>query len=644
MSKPDPTEASSADGADRGYQQIYLIRKSKDRSSAYRNVFFRCGNWCYSGEVSFDFLKEQDAEGTYREIGLKDVPEVIPALQRQQDELSLLGCAECIPPSSGFNGQLELFGEAQDFLSSELSHPQISEKLEEWKEAREWVDDNNSAYFELIGDVPGAFRDVQCLCAKRYVRGLVFVTIYFEGVFYTILQDGGEEQPLLDVKFPDISEEGEGLTLALYDDNDEAGRGLWRKLSLWQLIPGDSELDLGLSPRLVVREPQIADISTDAYMQTYVVLKPDDGMPPNFREVLFRFGSWCYSGTVELVEDLGIVDIPHVIPALRLQQSRLNFLCDASQIPGESSFAAPLQNATNSHAVMECEVASIGKALQSLRGRLGGSAGDWLDDPDQSFFEFTSAQDGDEDPVLENVDLIATKRYSPNGIVTIAIYFDGTHYLSVHDGGEDQPLLDTKFPSIVQGRGYQIRSYPAGVMEWSELRRLVVWQNAESMVEDSKDTPGAKEAETTESSPEAKNDFEEKRGSVPRSHTRSESKEENKAETVSEEKVSSSMPSARDAKTEFHAAEMKGDEMKGAAPPDERKVRSSSKEVAPAKQTYDHKRGSRHNLGAFHHLAPLRSSSKLEGQMKELKESIGPNNGSVPTPWDKKGRPLKAGL
>lgn len=45
-----------------------------------------------------------------------------------------------------------------------------------------------------------------------------------------------------------------------------------------------------------------------------------------------RFGSWCYSGTVQLTPALALVDIPHVIPALRMQQSKLDFMCDVSQV------------------------------------------------------------------------------------------------------------------------------------------------------------------------------------------------------------------------------------------------------------------------------------------------------------------------
>ena len=50
-------------------------------------------------------------------------------------------------------------------------------------------------------------------------------------------------------------------------------------------------------------------------------------------DVLFRFGSWCYAGSVQLTPLLDLADLPHLIPALRMQQSRLDFMCDVAQMP-----------------------------------------------------------------------------------------------------------------------------------------------------------------------------------------------------------------------------------------------------------------------------------------------------------------------
>merc|ERR1712167_16693 len=59
-------------------------------------------------------------------------------------------------------------------------------------------------------------------------------------------------------------------------------------------------------------------------------------------DVLFRFGSWCYAGSVQLTPLLDLADLPHLIPALRMQQSRLDFICDVSQMPLSSPFAKPM--------------------------------------------------------------------------------------------------------------------------------------------------------------------------------------------------------------------------------------------------------------------------------------------------------------
>lgn len=50
-------------------------------------VLFRCGNWCYAGEVSFAGLGDGET------INLRDIPRVVPILQRQQDRLKFFCCA-----------------------------------------------------------------------------------------------------------------------------------------------------------------------------------------------------------------------------------------------------------------------------------------------------------------------------------------------------------------------------------------------------------------------------------------------------------------------------------------------------------------------------------------------------------------------
>src|SRR5689334_115262 len=69
-----------------GYNQTYIVRSADGgdgaaAASPLREVLFRCGNWCYSGEVSFAGL---GTDG----ITLKDVPKAVPMLQRQQGRLA----------------------------------------------------------------------------------------------------------------------------------------------------------------------------------------------------------------------------------------------------------------------------------------------------------------------------------------------------------------------------------------------------------------------------------------------------------------------------------------------------------------------------------------------------------------------------
>jgi hypothetical protein len=114
---------------------------------------------------------------------------------------------------------------------------------------------------------------------------------------------------------------------------------------------------------------------------------------------------------------------------------------------------------------------------------LGDSISEWLDgDPGQSFFEFAFAPDDETTRAHRDVELMCTKTYTPNGLVTIAIYFGGVYYLSLQDGGGEQPLLDSKFPNVAgKGRGYQIKAYSAGVDGWKSLRKVSVWQTQDAM-------------------------------------------------------------------------------------------------------------------------------------------------------------------
>lgn len=173
-----------------GYNQTYIVRSGE---GPLRDVMFRCGNWCYSGEVSFAGLGDR--------ITLKDVPKAIPMLQRQQGRLAFYCCASAVPPLSPYASALDTMADAADFVAAELCGDAATAELEKWSKVFPWIDEEvgapangakgappPSTYFELKADVAEAMAGVSLVASKTYTRGLVFIVIYFEGSFYVVMQ------------------------------------------------------------------------------------------------------------------------------------------------------------------------------------------------------------------------------------------------------------------------------------------------------------------------------------------------------------------------------------------------------------------------------------------------------------------------
>lgn len=118
-----------------------------------------------------------------------------------------------------------------------------------------------------------------------------------------------------------------------------------------------------------------------------------------YHDVMFRFGSWCYAGRIQLIPSLSLSDVPFVIPALRMQQSRLDFYCEASKVPTNSPFASTLAYVQGITSAIEEIIVSSEDMLKGLIDRLsrmglGESVQKWLEgDPENSFFEFRLAPD-----------------------------------------------------------------------------------------------------------------------------------------------------------------------------------------------------------------------------------------------------------
>lgn len=513
-----------------------------------------------------------------------------------------------------FGYALQIMDEAHSFLSKELTSSLVTDILEEHHKEIELFEDGH--YFELIGIIHNELEDIQCICAKTYAdNGVCFIMIYFEGSFYTIISGITEDEPLLDIQFPDVSQEGDGIVLGIYDDDmDDSSKVNWRKLSLWQssLVFDESVSDSSTLSNTL-------DLPSDHYVQTYCVLKPNK-LDQSDRDVLFRFGSWCYSGNVELIDSLKIEDICYVIPALRVQQHKLSFLCDVSEMPEDSLFSEPMIHNNNIISLLENEIISSESAISNMKNS-------FLDEnPRNLFFEFSS--NGTIPTFIKNhIDLIATKSYRPNGLIVMTIYFNGTFYVSVNDGDGDQPLLDSEFPSVVQGKGYQLKTYPDGVALFPQLRKLTIWQNAEAAEEDDSFNSAIRKKTEIVCAGESGTDGATISGEI------SSSKEAIHEPSETCDNLSSQLSNIADCEAKDcyehetaedvkqikfqrkHQAEKKTDIKE--IPSDEYKD-EDAKSINSKIGSNTNSRKWQNNLGAFHHLAPLRKQSTLADHIQKI--------------------------
>jgi len=488
--KPDAGDRPP-NGILRGYTQTYLVWKDKNNGASSgggsaedegkdaddqteHEVLFRCGNWCYTGHVVLS-----------QSIALSDMPTVIPILQRQQSRLHYYCNADSIPAQSSFSKPMKMVYDATDYATSALGSDAVTEELGSEAATNAWMEDSANTFFEmglLHEEMPGSLEDVQLVCSKTYARGLIFLTIFFEGNFYFTVADGEGDQPLLDVKFPDVSHHGQGILIksAATGALDESrGKACppprwFGSLTLWHALPSEVK----------IAPPPTRNLSTGHYMQMYFIMRPraENGgfaVTSAYREVLFRFGSWCYGGSVQLTPTITLADIPHVIPALRMQQSRLEYVYSAEQVPATSPYSKPMAYMMKHAPLMEREIESAESVLSKLVDRLtsmglGDSISSWLEgDANQSFFEFSIAASDAEFKVLGPVELCASKAYYASGVVLVVIYFAGVFYVTLSDGGSEQPLLDSKFPDVsTKGRGYQVNAYGEGAPGWPGLRKV----------------------------------------------------------------------------------------------------------------------------------------------------------------------------
>lgn len=259
------------------YSQTYLVTRG---DSTERSAFFQCGDCCYAGSVK---LAPQHAFG---DITLKDIPTLIPIVQQQQDDLSYLCSTSSLPASSSFYGPLNAMAQARDFIISEITTKCINNAT--LKKKNPWLDaDDSRVYFELVGDTYSLFPSIMFIANRVYSsHALIVTTMFFEGVIYVMLDDGSGDQPLLDMRFPDLSGSGNGATLAIYS-NEKGQNSPWLKLSAWQ-VPRNQDENECNPPLCTTVKPATTNLSSGCYVQSYFILKSGSEV----RDVMFRFGSW----------------------------------------------------------------------------------------------------------------------------------------------------------------------------------------------------------------------------------------------------------------------------------------------------------------------------------------------------------------
>lgn len=338
---------------------------------------------------------------------------------------------------------------ANDFVASEITSDQVSGELKKWATIFPWIDDDStSTYFELVTSPPDSLKNVALMASKTYSRGLVIISIYLESMLYFVVQGGEGDQHLLDVRFPDVSRRGQGLHVASYKEEIS----FWRRLTLWHNVEtekGGSSLANSRSQARIM-QATTTDISSNEYIQAYCILKSKEKNAANptassLHEAMFRFGSWCYSGSVQLTPTITLADVPFVIPALRIQQSRLAYYCDVKHMPSTNRFTKALGLVQKISPIIEDQIYKSEEALTALidrlnRMNLGDSVSRWLEgDSDDSFFEFKFAKDIETErliylpikilpnyfhSILGDVEVIASKAYHASGVVTVTIIYD----------------------------------------------------------------------------------------------------------------------------------------------------------------------------------------------------------------------------
>ena len=215
-----------------GYSQVYCVMKPDNAGTGNtrRRALFRFGNWCYGGEVDFGV----------QQLNLGDVPDVLPTLQKQQGNLAYLCEIAKFPSDSPFAPVLAGYKASTEFLTATMLsvEEQLSALAEQGLTA--WLNEDWSAsFFELAYEIPEELAHVEVIASKQYTSvGVVLHCVWFAGSLYCVLADAKDDQPLLDVAFPDVTARCRGVQVKSFTEADLDGEPkdlpTPKRLSVWE--------------------------------------------------------------------------------------------------------------------------------------------------------------------------------------------------------------------------------------------------------------------------------------------------------------------------------------------------------------------------------------------------------------------------
>ncbi len=486
-----------------GYHQSYIVRRPSCHSTR-RNVFVRCGNWCYDGEVDLGQMS----------LALSDIPMAIPILQAQQSSLRYVNEFGRLRKRNPCRRALMHLSYAAAFIEEHASSPASIKVLEQMEclsfhnQGHSFDSGNENIvtgevpkeYFELqVAPESKGYEDIELAATKTYVRGVIMVLIYFDGCIYATLADGEGDQPLLDVAFPDMSRKGGGCQLGTFDHPH------FVKLCVWQGTACNFNVSPSKKANLIdnhrsnfdqvdYHEPigtgnsleREGDATLSKDGQTYMIFKHGNSPSPtnlrcsgtskraNEREAFFRFGGWCYTGSVDFDVEPGQMSlemVKDILPTLAAQQRGMSFSTECGALSDRSKvFQAMKRLELAADFILE-QLAVASDELQKLKDLLVGNGQQpWIDgEGNDVYFEVQMTAEGAE--MFAEIEVVCSKFYT-KGILLSMIYIASTLFITISDADGEHALLDSSFPDVsVKARGYNL-----GIKDHAFFKKFSIWE------------------------------------------------------------------------------------------------------------------------------------------------------------------------